>query len=258
LARFQGNENAAAVVINSSHWLDHKSGLAHTLLSNKLLQTAFTSENPNVIWNGPFHEVLGLHWFQRIWVVQEAVLARKLLVNLGKEIIPDIFASASLRFMSLAPASEVVDKCIEDCYQICRGRHFHDVTESGLSMIFLILSLREWMQISNQPIHPSELVFLCKDRKASNPCNKIYGVTGFFDIKRSLIVSPSLPANYLLPTSELYKQFTCWCIAREGNLDVLAQQRNEGGRNRLSQLPSWATGQNRKGMVFKMVFKQQK
>jgi len=153
----------------------------------------------------------------------------------------DCFASATLRFMSGMETREVLDRSWQDCFAACRWKTFSDATKEGLSTIYLILSLREWLRNSSAPISPSELVFLFRSLHATVPGDMIYGVSGFFGSNSSLGPA-AYPIDYNLSASEVYKTFVLWCIQHERNFDVLAQQRYEDGRQRSRfSLPSWAT-----------------
>ncbi|KAK5735548.1 hypothetical protein LTR17_008081 [Elasticomyces elasticus] len=233
----------AAAVISAARWAEQKCGLAYTLPTDRPLWQVFIAENPDIPWNGPFHEILQNPWFTRMWVVQEAVLARNLVVLMHDCVILwDAFASAALRFMSIIPASEAIVSDLVDCYAACRTRHFSDMTMEGLDMIDLILNLRGWMQSANASVPPSELVLLCGGRQALDGRDMIYGIRGLFGVQRGNL---AYPVDYTLAIDELYKRFACWCIQREGNLDILAQQRNERGQNRRAGLSSWATDWSR-------------
>ena len=167
-----------------------------------------------------------------------------LQVYLGQRNLPwDSFASTTIRFLSLLRAQEAIGYTIEKCYAVCRQKLFDDATKRGLSMIYLILTLRTWLQESDVPISPSELLLLCKDREATVPSDMVYAISGFFGVKRASSPAISFPIDYGLSTAEVYKRFTCWCIQQERNLDILAQQRNEDGASR-SSLGSWATDWN--------------
>jgi hypothetical protein len=233
----EGLEDAAFAVVNASRWTEQKSRIANTLPNNRHLQQLFMTENPNLPWKAAFHELLRHAWFERIWVVQEAGLAKELLVHLHKDTITwDAFASTAIRFMSLIPASDAIHKDLEACYAICKERNFSGETFRGLSMINLILNLRGWMQFANRPIPASELALLCTGRQATNKSDMVYGIGGFFGFQGDS--GNALTVDYSLPADEIFKRFAYWCMKQEGNLDVLAQIRYEFAEN-TSGLPTW-------------------
>jgi hypothetical protein len=57
----------------------------NTLSMNEPLLTCFRQQSTVEYCECPFQRVLSLAWFQRIWVVQEAVVAQKFFVHLGDQ-----------------------------------------------------------------------------------------------------------------------------------------------------------------------------
>lgn len=269
--RPEGDEDRAQPVLVAIRWLNKimLQGVNPQFYCAKSLVDCFTQENPHVPWKAPFHRIIHRSWFRRIWVVQEAVLARNLIIQLGSVRIPwDSFSSATLKFLSPLNADLALTESAEGCYVLCRKESYSHETLLGLSMINLIDELRAWIHNSDAPIAPSELVHMCKDLLASVPSDKIFAVTGLFGLKKSLSPATnfstnavaslfglkslssttSFTINYLVPYPEAYKAFTVWCIQQERNLDVLAQQTNENGysnsylkRPSNLRLPSWVT-----------------
>jgi len=71
---YEGHEDEALAVIAAARWL--RSGFEEDAdFISQPLVTCFTRRNPTLRWSGPFHRITALTWFQRIWVVQEAVFA---------------------------------------------------------------------------------------------------------------------------------------------------------------------------------------
>ena len=141
--------------------------------------------------------------------MQEAALGVNLQIYLGQRFLPwDSFASTTIRFLSLLGAREAVGKTLKKCYAVCRQKSFNKETKQGLSMIYFIVTLRTWLQESDVPISPSELVLLCKDRRATVPSDMVYAVSGFFGVKRTPSPAVLFPIDYGLSTTEVYKGFT--------------------------------------------------
>jgi hypothetical protein len=130
--------------------------------------------------------------------------------------------------MSGLGAGVAFETLLEACHARCLGKGFLTATLNGISMVHLIHQLRAWNQNSDIPIAPSELVHLCGHRQASVQSDKIFAVTGLFGLKDRSSSYNGLDINYQTPYTEVYMDFTIWCIQQERNLDVLAQQRNEG------------------------------
>ena len=236
----QGAEDAASAIVLAASWMELKANSV-SQSESRTLQALFSYEKPDVHWNGPFHRIAGLRWFQRIWPVQEATFGMNLQVCLGQNSITwDTFASTTIRFLSLLEAPAALSKTLVECYTVCRKRSFNEASNQGLSMIYLIVTLKTWLQESEVPISPSELAFLCKDRLATVPSDHLYAILGLVEAKRATSPAALFPVDYGLPSTEVYKRFTVWCIQLENNLDILAQQRNEDSTGPASRC-SWTT-----------------
>ena len=81
-----GMEDEAFAANAAIEWLDTdvKKRPISLLEHRHSLMTCFKNENPQInCQNGPFHLITALERFQRIWVMEEAVLPKFLLVYLG-------------------------------------------------------------------------------------------------------------------------------------------------------------------------------
>jgi len=112
--------------------------------------------------------------------------------------------------MSGLSADVVLKTSLETCHFRCLEKGFLPITINGISMVHLV--------------HPSELVHLGGHRQASVQSDKIFAVTGLFGLKDRHSSFNGLDINYQKPYTEVYMDFTTWCIKRERNLDILAQQ----------------------------------
>ena len=233
------NEQSSSDVAAAACWLHDlgESEAERTKTIKEPLLTCFKRQSPDHHSKAPFHEVLRLAWFRRIWVVQEAVVARDLVVRLGDTELPwEIFATATLRFMSYLEAEEALEASLSKCFVSARESYFDDETRLGLSMVGLIYALRERTKSLNVTFSPSALVSMCKDCLASLDVDMIYAVAGLFGLSKI-----RYPIDYKLSTNEVYMAFVVWCIQQEKTLDVLAQQRYEDGITPGSAyLPTWA------------------
>jgi len=131
-------ENEAIAVYKAAEFIAHREGqelITSSENSLRPLRTVFRQHVADIEWNTPFHKVLKLHWFQRIWVVQEAVLAKHLIVNLSRlKLEWDVFASAALKYMSMQPAwyTTISDDWFE-YHQKCRSLQYDNSVMSGKS-----------------------------------------------------------------------------------------------------------------------------
>ena len=203
------------------------------------------SQRPATPAGSPFETAVQCPWFKRIWVVQEAILAKVLFVQVGSRcVLWREFAIAALRFLTNSEADIALKLNSDDCYTRCFQQQYSGSTKSGISMIYLIETLRKWAGWSRYPIAPSEVALMCKNCQATIPNDKIYAIIGLFGLKSSLPMV-GLSVDYNLSAPEVYKDFVAWCIRRELSLDILAQQRYNNGKVKPSPdypiLPSWAT-----------------
>ncbi len=233
-----GMEDAAAAVSSAANWMDAMPRPVSPPTS-KPLMSLFISENPDVEWHSPFHRMMTVKWFRRAWVVQEATLAKTLLVHLGQDILLwDDFASTTLRFLSMLTMQDIDGTPLEECYRVCQTKNFGEETRQGLSMVNLIVSLRGWLRHFDTPLNPSELVYLCSACQATVPSDKIYAVAGLFGMKTALESRWEFPVNYRLSSDEVFKEFTFWSIQHDNNLDILAQQWHQPDR---TSITGWVT-----------------
>jgi hypothetical protein len=82
----------------------------------------------------------------------------------------------------------------------------------GISMVHLIHQLRAWNQNPDIPVAPLELVHPCRHRRTSVQSDKIYAVAGLFGLKDRHSSHNGLHINYQTPYTEVYMDFTIWCI----------------------------------------------
>lgn len=186
---------------------------------------------PKIIWDSPFHRIAKCAWFQRIWTVQEVVVGRNVKVYIGGQMFTwDFISEATLRFLSGLPADLALNKSLDDCCTAGLLKNYNEDTHMGLSMMRLVNRLRGSIKDQAHPLMPSEVVHLCRNRKAFLPHDMVYGVSGLFQIYQNPLGMPTpLRIDYKVHFFDAYRQFTLWCLEVEGNMDVIAQLRNEGG-----------------------------
>ena len=108
------SRDAARTVADAAIWMD---GLDTSSLSNQ--ETLFRSfRGEELTWrNNVFRRLLEASWFFRIWVIQEAVVNRNLLIWLAGRTVPwELFGSATLRFLSRLPARRAMEATLLECF----------------------------------------------------------------------------------------------------------------------------------------------
>jgi hypothetical protein len=199
-----GDDARTVTALVAARWLNEKveQGINTQSYPSETLTQWFNRENPSVsfdstAWNSPFLQILTRPWFGRIWIIQEAVLAKNLFIHFSLLCISwDSFSAATLRFMSDLSAGISLKMSLEACYGRCLEKGSLTDTLDGISMVDLIHQLRAWNQSSDIPIAPSELVHLCGHRKASVQSDKIFTVPPLFELKDPHSSYNSLDIDY--------------------------------------------------------------
>ena len=149
--------------------------------------------------------------------MQEAVLPKILLVYLGQRLIVwDSFASTTLRFLSGLSIKDSMSSSLDECYANSRKKEYSHSTRLGLSMVNSIISLREWRHNSSTSIPPSELVFLCKDLRATVPSDMVYGVSGLFESAAFWSQKGAMVQDRRLPSTIIYRLPKCTSSSLSG------------------------------------------
>ena len=223
-----------------SQWLDEKRMNQDYEMTALPLAGAFQRDHPGLIWGAPFHRIAKCEWFQRIWVIQESVVAQNLWFHIKRQRFTwEFICSATLRFLSGSQMRPALEESLDQC--CIRGllQSYETRTHRTISMLRLVHRLRASSQNHAYRLAPSEVVHLCRHQKASLAADMIYGVSGLFiHYNRSTSTAP-MEINYRERPFQVYQQFALWCMETEGNLDVIAQLRNEGG---LSPWRAWNQG----------------
>ncbi|KAK2759174.1 hypothetical protein FQN54_003274 [Arachnomyces sp. PD_36] len=248
------DEKLAEKTVTAARWLDSVDKEMITELRKtpegydigSIIQV-FHMFHPQFRSSGSIHMLMELPWFRRVWVVQEAVLPKSVIVQIGNQSLPwDLFATVMLRFLSHGSVRRSVNLSLEECY-LGSLRQSSRETNRGITMIHLILNLRNWRFSSGKfQTWPSGMALACRDLLAAVPSDKVYGLGGLFGLGASPDPADSLIIDYGLNPGEVYMQFTFWCIEQEETLDILAQQRYTNGQRRTQcdnkmNLSSWAT-----------------
>jgi hypothetical protein len=170
--------------------------------------TSYTStEDVMTSWNeismGEVRELLTRPWWRRAWIVQEAVVSRKIVLMCGDEVVPwehlskrkDTRDDVVFLGLKLTPDEQVVD-----------GRYR------------AILSFREkWQAEQGRNISLLELLYGFRSLECSDDRDRIFAFLGLSSIAKANIIIP----DYELSATLLYKQFVRSIVWHTKNLDVL-------------------------------------
>ncbi|KZM20169.1 hypothetical protein ST47_g5195 [Ascochyta rabiei] len=167
-------------------------------------------------------------WFERVWVVQEAVLASKATVLIGDwEIEWAAIGQAAVWFRSKGYAIPTVLK-----YQLRDQQDLLPVSKSA-SVWMLCL----W---PSNKVPLLDLLREFRTRKATNPVDKVYATFGMADELQLMdkhgfhgLVEPDYLSKTVL---DVYRDIAKFLIIEHGNLDVLSEAETTSS---MSGWPSW-------------------
>lgn len=204
---------------------------------------SYHRDNPTPL-EGAFHTALSHLWFQRMWIVQEAVLARTLVVQLGQ--VSNLWSD-----FSLSAARFLANLLLQKSLGLGETHKFHSFllkkalsydTRHGLICIDLINRLRSCFDSRGLlPVPPSRLL-LCRQQNSSDPRDKVYGLLGLIGETSNDgdAAGESFVPDFRLDPGEVYARFSFYCLKREGNLDLLAPFRGFNTKSTRYNLPMWA------------------
>ncbi|KAF4343148.1 heterokaryon incompatibility [Fusarium beomiforme] len=192
----------------------------------------------------PVVRLLSNTWFSRVWIIQEAAVARELFVSMDGELLPwDTLVNLGLRFAPDLKAHKALSLPLSEFYRHCLSSLAETEAGRGVSMIYLVQRLRNVQQASARMLPPSELAHLAVGRRATIPHDMIYAMNGLFRLWASHF---PISVDYKFTSAEeVFQEFSVNCIEHEQNLDVLSQIRyrsraDEGSSGLWGRLPSWA------------------
>ena len=234
----RGHRDRARSSIYAAEWLLRTIESGKDWSASGNMWKSFLVEHPRSLKRDPFHDVLSRSWFGRMWVVQEAVLAQSLFVHLGPIQMPwEPYSLSILRFMSNLDAPVALKSSANEFFQAIILRHLVPEIRVGAMFLHTIIQPRTSVREAKRSIQPSELLLLCRAFKTSHPSDKVYAVSGLFETAPKFAHQTDFSPDYRKPHLLVYEDFTLWCIKKEDNLDVLAQQRNKCRRER--DVPGW-------------------
>ncbi len=156
-------------------------------------------------------------WFSRMWIIQEAVLAKDLTLQWGSEQWP------------WAALAEIVAK-IEDFYYL-KVKLYSNPAMSNIPM--LILGVEKFK--TETEISLRNLLVFSNLNNCTDPRDKIFALLGLIKNSSSFGIIP----RYDIPVYAIYRHATAAMILHEMNLHVLFIF-YRSPYQRLQELPSWS------------------
>ncbi|KAJ4420828.1 hypothetical protein N0V82_004123 [Gnomoniopsis sp. IMI 355080] len=152
-------------------------------------------------------EFLKLEYFKRVWVVQEAALARRIQMVIGHSIINWSSGQDTRRFLNriklaeISPSWKTADAGQQDGLASLDFKPMIELLELSLAT----LARREGRV---EPISLLDIVHSMKHRKAGTPNDSIYGMLGLLTpAEVSRLAHDGFDPNYERPWEETYRKF---------------------------------------------------
>ena len=171
-------------------------------------------------------------WWERIWIVQEAVLSTTAILNIGRH---------QISLSSFIPAARNYAVHCEGCCKtwiwLWHGRS-DDIFLPLIPKMSLVKDLgRVIDDYAADVLIPVKLALLSRERKATDPRDHFYAITGL--MKNPFTQLPLGPVpNYHLDPAHLYREQTLSLMQQSNSIDLLERAISVDAQNPLG-LPSW-------------------
>jgi len=169
-----------------------------------------------------------MQWWDRIWVVQEYVLAKSVIFQVGNTLLAGYVVQQA--FQSLAKHG----------WTCCGGNTTMKIPSPtyGLSMVnaFRRINVIDFVRCQQYNMSMLQTLAMLRMRESYDPRDKIYGILGMHFVPEIKVVP-----KYETSAKQLYIEFATQYIEQTGKLDVLnhAGYLNQGVLDVPSYVPDW-------------------
>ncbi|KAL2678513.1 hypothetical protein Neosp_009260 [[Neocosmospora] mangrovei] len=195
----------------------------------------------------PIINLLQRPWFQRTWIIQEAILAKRAQVFCGDEYIPWAMLERVVVAMNFYKGEvgkipgypSIVDSVAS--VHLMRSARRDRYTSIMLPDQRLYAKLLVGSQMHRQEF--TKLLDLIMDSRkfaCTNPRDKVFGMLG---VTGQDISSEYLTPDYSISPEDVFRKFVLWEIFHNGSLRVLGSSSDKAGSQNSS--PSWVPDFNR-------------
>lgn len=199
-----------------------------------------------ISWD-PIISLLRRPWFQRTWVIQEAILAKRAQVICGDQSIPWTMLERVVIAMDFYKGEVAEIPSYLSIVDTVSGMHLMRSARRDRYDAIMMPDL--WLYtrlLVGSPMHRQEftkLLDLIMDSRTfacSNPRDKVFGMLGVTGQDTS---SEYLTPDYLVSPGDIFRKFVLWEIFHNGSLRVLGSSSDKASSQYLS--PSWVPDFNR-------------
>jgi hypothetical protein len=199
-------------------------GLLDHLYSFSLTEAAIDGCGPELLL--ALGRIFAQPWFERVWTLQEATLARKILVLIGDETLKwSVFEKL------VTALTRVQERCSTPLLlteKLWPGNEFKDCT--ALTAIPNIDTCKTTYDARFVP----QLARICRNRKCSDPKDRVYGILGM--LPKQLQRSIAARANQQDTVAKLYVIFMAFVLENDSVLLGLSMVESKA---RDPSLPTW-------------------
>lgn len=190
-------------------------------------------------------------WFERIWVVQEKVFAKKTEVFVGPHRLSwdyIIDAASVLKQSRLANPLQALYLFAVDGYDYYRNGTVSKLFEDRLSNYQIFSELSQTPSI---PKSLETLLYYSKRLNATQPLDHIYAILGIWEpIRGGSLGSKTIRVDYTKSIGSVYLEATLLAIEESGNLGILSLL---DGQQSTTGLPSWVPDYSQKSGILPLV-----
>lgn len=157
---------------------------------------------------GEIREILDRPWFTRVWIMQEAVLAKKILVMCGPE------SMSWERIGAVTQGKRTVNRHPKVFGMAVDPRQaFPDDTYQS------ICQFREQMRNRDSEFSLYNMLYNFRHLHCTDPRDRIFGFLGLTPAAKERL---GIPVDYTSPTDKVYTQFARTVIQATRSLDILS------------------------------------
>ena len=173
-------------------------------------------------------------WFQRVWVVQEVVLAQRAVALIG---------NWEIEWSALGQVARWFQR---KGYELPLRSEFRPTDEKDMLPVTNAASVWRICEARDSGIPLLDLLKTSRDRLATQPADKLYATYGLAKELQAIgsgQLNALLEPDYTRPVVEVYRDAAVYLIIEYGNLDVLSHAGGTDVSNSLiwpSWVPNWS------------------